>query len=136
MLQWIKDRTRRRRCTVQLARFDFLDFAPPAPVRSQGPHTELCPRRAERRSSLTSVHAMPSPGGQAARRRPRSSVRGRMPKPPRGPPALQVARPARGRQSKGFLLAAPASRTEEASFLLAASAEQNVERDASASADW
>ena len=84
MLQWIGDRTRLWRCTVQLARFDSLDFAPPAPVPCQGPHVELRPCRAERRRSLTSVRATPSLGGHAAQRRPRSSVRGRTPKPPRG----------------------------------------------------
>ena len=102
MLQWIEDRTRLWWCTVQLARFDSLDFAPPAHVPCQGPHAELHSRRAERRRSLTSIHATPSPGGHAAWRRPRSSIRGRTPKPPRGPPALQVARPARGRQSKAW----------------------------------
>ena len=56
MLQWIEDRTRLWRCTVQLARFDSLDFAPPAPVPCQGPHAELRPRRGDRRRSHACMH--------------------------------------------------------------------------------
>ena len=136
MLQWIEDRTRLWQCTIQLARFDSLDFAPPAPVPCQGPHAERRPRRAELRRSLTSICATQSPGGHATRRRPRSSVRGRTPKPPRGPPALQVARPARGRQSKAScLLLRQAGRRRQASCLLLRRS-RIEERDAYASTDW
>jgi hypothetical protein len=114
ILHWVEDGIRWRRCTVQLAGFDSLFHITHAyPVPRLSRRASSAPRWREKVTELHPRHA------NSTRPRRTKKAAERTPKPPRGLPALQVTRPARGRQNKAScLLLRQDGRRRQASVLL------------------